>query len=68
MSQATEILDYIDRHGSITDNEARDVIGCHRLAARIADLKAIGIDIRTEMVSGIRRNGQPCRYARYWRG
>ena len=68
MSQATEILDYIDRHGSITDAEARDEIGCHRLAARVADLKAIGIDIRTEMISGIGRNGKPFRCARYWRG
>ena len=67
MSQATEILDYIDRNGSITSMEAFD-LGITRLAARVADLRDVGIDIRTEMINGIGRNGKPFRCARYWRG
>ena len=67
MSQATDILDYIDQHGSITDNEARDLFACNRLSGRIYDLRALGIDIRTEIVQGKNRFGNPVRYARYWR-
>ena len=68
MSHATDILDYIDRNGSITDDEARDVFGCHRLSGRIYDLRAIGIDIITDTITGIGRNGKPFRCARYRRG
>ena len=68
MSQATDILDYIDRNGSITDDEARDVFGCHRLSARIHDLRSIGINITTEKLKGVSRHGKPFTCARYRRG
>lgn len=69
MSQATDILDYIDEHGSITDDEARDLFGCHRLSGRIYDLRHdLGIDIVTEPITGINRYGRPYRCARYRRG
>ena len=48
MSQATDILDFIDEYGSITDNQARDYFACNRLSARIYDLRSIGINIVTE--------------------
>ena len=38
--------------------------GCFRLAARIADLRAMGIKINTQMVTD--KDG--VRYARYWIG
>jgi len=67
MSQATDILDYIDQNGSITDNEARDLFCCHRLSARILDLRKLGINIVTERITGKNRYGTySC--ARYRRG
>ena len=67
MSQATDILDYINRNGSITENEARDYFCCHRLSARIYDLRAIGINIVTDRLTGKNRYGT-YNYARYRRG
>ena len=67
MSQATDILDYIDKHGSITDDEARELFHCHRLSARIYDLRAIGQNIVTDRITGKNRYGTySC--ARYRRG
>lgn len=66
MSQATDVLDYIDRNGSITSMEAYD-LGITRLASRIHDLRSIGIDIRSETVKGINRHGRVFHCARYWR-
>lgn len=37
MSQLQRIIAYCRKHGSITDNEAREHCGCNRLAARIYD-------------------------------
>ena len=38
MSQVTEVLDYIETHGSITPAQAWEDLKIMRLAARIADL------------------------------
>lgn len=65
MSQATDILDYIDRHGSITDEEAARHFHCYRLGARIYDLRQIGIEIITDKVESKRKKGRY--YARYRR-
>ena len=46
--------------GPVTQRDAIFAAGCYRLAARIADLKADGIDIESEMVT---YNGT--RFARY---
>lgn len=62
MSQATEVLDYIEAHGSITPAQAWEELKIMRLAARIADLKKAGIEIVTE----IHTNGKT-RWAEYKR-
>ena len=67
MSQATDILDYIERIGSITDTEARDLFCCRRLSARIHDLRQIGVNIVTDRLTGKNRYGTYS-YARYRRG
>ena len=66
MSQATEIIEYIRDHGSITTKQAMEELGCYRLSGRIYDIKAIGIDVQKEMVTVQNRNGQNCRVARYF--
>lgn len=45
MSQVKDIARYLAEHGSITALDALEEFGCFRLAARIHDIRAAGIDI-----------------------
>lgn len=65
-TQAEMILKYMEMHGSISQREAAEALGCYRLSARIFDLKALGFDIRKEMASEKNRFGAPTTFARYW--
>lgn len=60
MSQETQILSHMKRHGSIDPITALDRYNCFRLAARVSDLRCRGHKIATEMVE----NGNK-RFARY---
>jgi hypothetical protein len=64
MSQATDIIEYIRDHGSITTMQAFG-IGITRLASRVHDLRRFGINVEKEMVSVQNRKGETCRVARY---
>lgn len=59
------ILNHLTMHGSITDTDAIDLYGCHRLAARIADLKDKGYDIVGDWEHGKNRYGKRIKYKRY---
>lgn len=50
-SQNALIKGWLMNGRSLTTLEALNMFGCFRLAARIADLKDKGMDIRTEIVS-----------------
>ncbi len=50
MSQEQAILAWLKAGNSITPLDALSLFGCFRLAARIADLRSEGWDIRTESV------------------
>ena len=66
MTQNDMILDYLKRHSEgITPNDARDRFGCMRLSARIADLRGMGYNIKTESETRKNRYGHYCTYARY---
>ena len=56
LSQIQLITNYLDEHGKITQRNAHK-FGCDRLSARIADMRAMGIPIRTEMKTVKKRNG-----------
>lgn len=45
MSQIKDIARYLAEHGSITALDALEEFGCFRLAARIYDIRAAGIDV-----------------------
>ena len=60
-TQADQILLHLQSGQTITPIEALELFRCFRLAARIADLKALGHNILTEMVE----NAEGKRYARY---
>ena len=66
MKQTDRILRYLEDGGSITDNDARDIFGCHRLSARIYDIKKLGHKIGKVMETGVNRFGDRTVYARYW--
>ena len=66
MTQSEKILQHISFIGGISAAEAMDEYGCMRLAARIADLRSMGISIRREWETKKNRYGEPVTYARYY--
>ena len=65
MTQADMVLDYLERNGSITQDQADRELGIRRLAARIHDLARRGIAIDREMVEVRNRRDEVCTIARY---
>ena len=67
-TQAQRVLEYIEKHGSITQHEAMIDLGIARLASRIWDLKEAGYNITGEMVKVKNRYGETCRVKQYSMG
>lgn len=65
MTQCERILRHLQDYGSITQAEAVTEYGCYRLGARIWDLKAHGVPIKSETVTGKNRYGEWTSFARY---
>lgn len=65
-TQAQRVLEYIKEFGSITQIEALKDLGVMRLASRISNLKDMGFDIKSEVVSVKNRYGEKCYIKRYW--
>ena len=62
-SQTVAIREYLLQGHSITPMDALELFGCFRLGARIADLKKMGMNIKSE----IRKDESTGkRYSRYW--
>ena len=64
-SQADEVYEFMQKHGSITHRQAEEYIGCMRLASRIYELKKKGRNIIRETVKVKARNGRETYVARY---
>lgn len=64
-SQAEQVLDYIERFGSISTYEAFRDLGITRLASRIFDLTEQGYDFDREMVTARNRFGDHVNFTRY---
>lgn len=64
-AQNSMILEYMQKHGSITPAEAMLHFACMRLSGRIYELKAQGHNIQTIITIGNNRFGKKVRYARY---
>lgn len=62
-NQTQLVLDYMKTHGSIDQLRAANDLGCFRLAARIADLKAAGVPIYRKIKTNP-ETGK--RWAEYW--
>lgn len=50
-SQVSRILAHLKSGKSITPLEALELYGCFRLGARIADIKALGYEVKSEFVT-----------------
>ena len=64
-TQNQRILDYIDKHGSITQADALRDIAVFRLASRVSDLRRLGYPIVSEFETVENRYGEKCRIKRY---
>lgn len=65
MTQTEAVLNYMEKHGSITQRIAEDELGIMRLASRISDLKAAGFHITKKMVTVPTRYGGKTKVAEY---
>jgi len=65
MTQNELVLNYMAKHGAITQRLASEQLGVSRLAARIDDLKEAGIKIKTELIHVPTRWGKKARVAKY---
>ena len=64
-TQGEMILTYLDHYKTITSYEAMKELGCHRLAARISELKRDGHPIDKKMISVKNRFGDDIKIAEY---
>lgn len=63
MSQNNQILRYLQTHKrGLTPIDALNKFGCFRLSARIADLRGLGWDIRTDREKNKNNDGYHARY------
>lgn len=67
-TQAKRVIEYLMKHGSITQYEALTELGVMRLASRISELRKDGAEIDSEMVKIENRYGETCRVKRYYIG
>lgn len=63
-SQKTEVIEYIQKHGSISSYEAYARFGITQLGARIDDLKKDGYVFEKEWIRK-RKNGKVKDYIKY---
>lgn len=67
MTQNAMLLRHFDTYGAITSLEAFTEYGIMRLASRISELKAAGVNIESETVKGKNRFGETITYKKYRR-
>ena len=64
--QTIDVFCFLVSRGKITDNQARDLLNCNRIAARVWDLRhRFGVEIKSENKSRKNRRGQTKTYALY---
>ena len=65
MTQTQKILRYMKQYGSITPLEALQEFGCMRLAARISDLRSMGVKIKAQTAHSVNQYGEAVHFAKY---
>ena len=64
-TQVQEILDHMNKFGSITTLEAFINYHCTRLSARIYEIRKMGIIVNVQNVAIKNNAGETCHVARY---
>ena len=65
-NQCLLIYNHMKFNGHITAKKAADLYGVKRLASRINDLKNLGVNIKSQLVTGVNRYGEKTRFKEYW--
>ena len=65
MNQHQLIIDYLEKHGSITPMDAFRELGITKLSTRIGELSRRGLKFTKRMETGLNRFGHECRFMRY---
>lgn len=65
MTQSERIIAYIEKYGSITPYEAFADLGITKLATRISEMTAQGMEFDKKMETSKNRYGQDVHYMRY---
>ena len=67
MSDTADILEYMKTGRTISQRVATERFGCTRLAARIADIKRLGFDVKGEMQYRYAQDGKlTSKWKEYW--
>lgn len=66
MTQTKMILKHMAEGRRITPGEALTEYGCMRLAARIADIRRMGLRISSRNVTKLNRFGKKVSFKEYW--
>jgi hypothetical protein len=64
-TQEVRVLEYMEKHGGITQLQALNELGVLRLASRISSLRKKGLPIESKFVSVRNRYGEECRVKQY---
>ena len=65
MTQREQIIDYLNRFGSITPMEAFSDLGITKLATRISEMCKDGKEFKIETVTSTNRFGKKVHFAKY---
>ncbi len=63
--QRARLYNYMQEHGGITTLQAITELGIINPAARVMELKAKGVQVKTTIKQGVNRYGENCRFAYY---
>lgn len=64
-SQNGAIKHYLEEGGRLTPLDALHLFGCFRLAARIKDLRRLGLNIRTDYIRVVNEAGKTVTVGQY---
>lgn len=65
-TQCKRLIDYMMRGGKLTSLSAMRELGVARLASRIHDIKEMGYEVESRMVSETNRYGEKTSFKEYW--
>lgn len=66
MTQNDKILDFMEKHGSITNMDGYEYLDITKVSTRISEMIRAGVKIDKQMVSYKKQDGTPVRYMRYF--